>query len=155
MKIKYLRQPNNYSCGPIALYNLLIWADLSFIISYRNIFKHMQCDIQNGTTTNNFFSTMQHICQKSNNILRLTLSKKVVALSNQIFFKKNRAFVIEYKTIKNSFHFVFIFVDNNNQYVIVNEGANNKKIPIIQYFDVNKYDIQQMWIIDKKQNEIN
>ncbi len=106
----------------------------------------MECNIQNGTTTNNFFSTLKNICQESNNILQLKIPK---IISNQKCVQ-NRALIIEYKTNKNSLHFVFIFVNDENKHIVVNEGANNKKIPILQYFDFYKYDILKMWIIDKQ-----
>lgn len=127
-----IRQPTNYTCGPIALFNLQKWAQSNNKLSYRTIYKKTQCNPINGTLTFNFELALEDVLDFN----KLTLVKKEIQpVKWKMPQNEDQILIIEYYTVKKYLHFILI-VCINGEIKMINEGAENKKIPIIQKFNL-------------------
>ncbi len=151
-----IRQPNNYTCGPIVLYNLQKWANISSF-TYRQIYNMTQCNETEGTATQNLHHTLKHIVLNSGiNLIGTTNCTQDIL---QYLKTQEIAIILEYLKNDGYLHFILIIKDHNGKVLIINEGAENKQIPIIQYTKITttryrKNGIQYpiAWIIEKKKN---
>ncbi len=74
--IKYIRQPTHFSCGPIALYNLVLWCDYHTTVlwcdnpspkfTYRRIYGMSNVDPSAGTLFKEFNNIVQEISNHYN-----------------------------------------------------------------------------------------
>ncbi len=150
-----IRQPNNYTCGPIVLYNLQKWANISSF-TYRQIYNMTQCNEIEGTSTQNLHHTLNQIVLNSGiNLIKTTNCTQNIL---QYLKTQNIAIIIEYLKNDSYLHFILIIKDHNGKVLIVNEGAENKQIPIIQYkkitttkYHKNGIHYPVAWIIDKNE----
>ncbi len=162
----FIRQRNNYTCGPIALYNLLTWANAHTIMTYRNIYKLTNCDSKNGTTTLNFTIALKKLIHKSNGnmiVLNATQPQKTNKqkdfddLHKLLFENSNLCAIVEYEQRATYLHFVLLFVENNKLFII-NQEANKKSVPVVQKINNlnfmikfnNKKHHPLIWIVQKK-----
>lgn len=133
--MKYVRQRNYYSCGPILLFNLLRWANI-IKISYREIFVLTECSMEKGTKTIKFTEALKKIISQNEN---LKLKKQIIKPSykqiKQNLKSNNDAIILEYFKNEEYLHFVLL-VKYEDEIFVINEGAENKKIPIVQNADL-------------------
>ena len=63
---KYIKQPTHYSCGPTALYNLLLWANcIQKSLTFRKLHQMCNCELPLGTQFEQFNSTLRQICSST------------------------------------------------------------------------------------------
>lgn len=74
--MNYIAQPNSFTCGPIALYNLLI--SLNIKCSFKELVKLCQCYDENGTNINDFNNTITKI----NNKYRIDIKQITPTIDN-------------------------------------------------------------------------
>lgn len=154
---RYIRQKNNYTCGPIALYNLLTWANAHDLLSYRNIYKLTECNPIHGTTTNNFSETLKRLIHESSSNLKLSKCK-IIGLQKLLLANTEVCAIVEYEHNENYLHFVLMFANKQGQLFIVNQDSTNIKKSIvkeIQNLDfMNKFNNKKqhpmVWTIFKK-----
>jgi hypothetical protein len=108
---KFIRQKNNYSCGPVSLFNLCQFYGVPFDYSF--IYKLCKCNKKSGTTTKNF-------------ALALNFILKHLRYDNRKSLKCYPCTLVEYP-IENVTHFALI-IDN---YIINKDGKDSMK-PIVQ-----------------------
>ncbi len=121
-----IRQPNNYTCGPIVLFNLQKWTK-SMSVSYRELFTLTKCNPKTGTFTSDFEIALDVLLQNS----QLKLIQKQIQPPNITLKNPKQAIILEYFTHLNYLHFILIIFLGDNL-IMINEGAENKKIPIVQ-----------------------
>ncbi len=154
---KFIRQPNNYSCGPIALYNLLTWSDLHAICSYRNIYKLTKCNSQSGTSTSQFEFVLKFLISQSNNKLHLLKPClfSFLDLKNQLIANSHYVAIIEYVKEYKFLHFIILFTNSKKEIYSVNQNADNKHFPIVQkaFMEMFQTNTNQQypifWILEK------
>ena len=122
-----IRQPNNYTCGPIVLYNLQTWSQ-SKILTYRQLYILTKCNPQTGTFTKDFEIALAALIKISNlKLIEKQIQPKKLSLNNN-----RQAIVMEYFTHLQFLHFILIVMDQDQNLIMINEGAENKEIPLIQ-----------------------
>ena len=131
MCYKYIRQKNNYSCGPIALYNLLTWANAHDSMSYRDIYKLTKCDSTHGTKTLHFTAALEKLTHESINLKTINNFKKFNQLQKILLENKNLCAIIEYEQRESYLHFVLVF-SKNKKLFIVNQHANKHFLLVVQ-----------------------
>ncbi len=130
--IRFVRQQNHYSCGPILLFNLLKWANLNKIISYRDIFALTECTPEKGTKTLKFQKALKFILSRTDLKFKKTITKPSLRQIKQYLKTPNNAIILEYFKNEQYLHFILLIRNDQNEIIMINEGAENKKIPIVQ-----------------------
>ena len=105
--MQFITQQNHYSCGPVAIYNLLQFYKQSPCINC--IHKKTKCNPRSGTSMLNISKTLQHY--------NISFSNGIVQDGN--------VFVFEYKHPNYGLHIVFAY-KLNNRFLLINDFQNGK-----------------------------
>lgn len=121
---KFIRQNNDYSCGPVALYNLGTFYQIKF--DYDFLYHLCKCNPKSGTKTRNFTLALNSLAKQG--FFQIVENVK----DPKHFLKsKGNCVLMEYKQ-QDEWHFVLV-VSN----YVINKNGKNKQKPIIQLRDEN------------------
>ncbi len=138
MSYHYIRQKNNYSCGPVAIYNLLTWSQNHELISYRDIFGLTKCNPTNGTSTNAFgkcLKTIETLSKQNLSVVKIFQRPNIQMIVDELLANPNRAAIVEYFKEDQYLHFVFVYVTTDEKRLItVNQHAERRDFAIQQTF---------------------
>lgn len=140
---KYIQQPNDHTCGPTALYNLVLWAQPSASprITYRQIEQLCQSKLPLGTTCRHFEIALTLIQRKLNlrvnyveqpsyNQITQHLDTGGVILLEYHWDERPAGSPISRETYGHGYcdHFVLVIEFNHDRFIVINHSLND---PII------------------------
>lgn len=126
--VRFLRQRDQYSCGPIAILNALKWAGLQ--LTYKDNFKQIKklCKTTAswGTTPENITNVLSKYTEHLNFEIKALITLKDI----ERHLKKGGAVILEYWFKENldiyDGHYVFIFQIFGKDFVVAN-GIDGKE----------------------------
>ena len=139
--MRFIKQPTNYSCGPTALYNLLIWANQHRKeLTFRKIHQMCDCQLPNGTQFNKFNQTLNEICRLANIKLNNFIVNPLISqITNQI--DNGGVVLLEFhweNKGENGEHYVLLLDRNSEGINMVNSDGSNSKQPVVEFVSNRK-----------------
>ena len=177
-KSGYRNQKSNNTCGPIALYNTLIWSggtasnldsDLrakhnnayTKRINFKKLCDVCKADLINGTYYDEFCKGIKYV-EKISNLSITEIHPYLSDIKNQL--KKNNALILMFRwtnqDVEYGYHYYLIIGMNNNGFVVVNDSMENKNSVIqISYrkmrhnlrpYQIPSFVYPKLWLVKKK-----
>jgi len=117
----YVKQHDNYSCGPVAIINLCKWAGKN--VSYKNDFakitKMCKCKSPNGTFPENFNKCLRKCLKKCTKIQEV-IKPSMKQINKHLLC--NQALVLRYEVKPLHNHFILIVPSNGKTFTCINDG---------------------------------
>jgi ABC-type bacteriocin/lantibiotic exporter with double-glycine peptidase domain len=114
----YIEQPNDYTCGPIALYNLLSTTNVK--ISLNKLTKLCKCNADSGTHANNF----NHAVKKINKYYKINIREIEPTIKNidDILLRNGYIIILFHwdNFVTSGEHYAIIDYKQNHKYRIIN-----------------------------------
>lgn len=128
--VRFLRQKDQYSCGPVAVINALKWAGLP--LTYKSDFKEIKTRCKTtadwGTTPHNISKVLSQYDELSFEIKQLITLKDI-----EEHLLSGGAVILEYwfkdETLYDG-HYVFIYEREGNDFVVVNHMSDGSAVQV-------------------------
>jgi len=103
--MNYTTQIDDFSCGPTAIYNALVWSRAAHRPSRRQLFQYCQCEPQFGTLCKPLTETLDTVCADPRNTLCLKKTdSQVYWQGTQVTFKLIKDALLSGEAVLLDFH---------------------------------------------------
>ena len=131
----YIRQADRYSCGPVALQNLLIWVGIKDSrFSYEKLHSMCHCEEGKGTSTRYFHETLQFITDRSVlQVDKFSYFPTIGEITKHL--KAVGVIILKYHWDQMAYtgeHYVFISEIIDNKFSLINDDNPEAGYPIIE-----------------------
>ena len=114
-RIKWIKQRDEYSCGPVAIINILKWLGVNATYKWLPAVQNLcRCDID-GTSTADIESALKRLCIKYKKRMSPSLKKIDDHLN------RNGIALVEYYYAQDEGHFALCIKKTKKQYTLVND----------------------------------
>ncbi len=135
----YIKQELNYTCGPTALYNVLIWSDYipSNVIRFNELKKVCECRKPFGTLYTNFLKGIGEI-EKRTDLNFEEIYPNFSNIKDNISIGKSIIVLFRWTDFEGQYgyHYIFIFDVVNNGVLVAN---NNERVEYIDNRKMRRY----------------
>ncbi len=124
--MSYIKQPTEFSCGPTALYNLLIHYNqhMNHQLTFRKIHQMCECESPIGTLSSSFNNCITKICNITPIKLKeFILQPNIHQITNHL--NNNGVVLLEYyweeawdDELHSDEHYILLTSDSSNYYII-------------------------------------
>ena len=145
----FIKQPDRNSCGPVALYNLLIWSYQGSIKpNLRSLIKSCKCGPPHGTYFAEFNQSLMILLDTNSNVVldqiifpvvyeqvceKLAANMCMILLFHWEDPKNNTRNPDETNEIEMGEHYVLVTCVDKNRFCLINSDNPEKKYPIIEW----------------------
>lgn len=145
--MKYIIQPNEYTCAPTALFNLLTWANQhNKNVTYRKLLSYTNCDPVHGGSHSNFNDAIQAIITFTNLVLIDYITYPCMDIIIQSLLKNYGIILCFHWVHKTTYgdHVVFIDEYKNNKFNIINPYNSIQNTHKMKNIEINHHQMKHL-----------
>lgn len=157
--IRYIKQPDNYGCGPTAILNTLKWAGYRVTLKKHYRALVIKCRSKDpdgnefsGTTVYDFENVLKYVGQKIFDI-KFLLRPKIKRIKKEL--KKGNAVILLHLNPDHTSHYTLIISNEGNNFVAVNAFKDSSTVAtvsleILEFWTKKSKYMPLAWVITKK-----
>lgn len=158
-KIRYIKQPDDYGCGPTAILNTLKWAGEKVTLKKHYRALVIKCRSKDpdgnefsGTTTRDFQSVLNYVGKKIFDI-KFLIQPKIKRMKKEL--KLGNAIILLHLNPDNTSHYTLIISNEGENFVSVNAFKDSETVSIIssdviEFWTKKSKHMPLAWVITKK-----